>query len=135
MGAQWLDFEDFVGPFGHPFFINVRTHPNLLNCNKHCAKTIFLQLLASHFGIKNTLQIYVFSRRDPGPHFFLILFASMSKNAICGPPSKSSGRANGIQNQPSGAKMLRNSSWWLCLLFFWNRLTPQKPPEVSRGSF
>ena len=90
MGAQWLNFGHFLGPFGHPFFIKFRDRPNLLNCNKHGVKTLLLPLQASHFGIENPLTNYGFSRH----HFFLILFASMSKNEILG----------SLQN-PVGAKM------------------------------
>jgi hypothetical protein len=69
MGAQGLNFGHFLGPFGHPFFIKFLDRPNLLNCNKHCVKTLLLPFQASHFGIENPLKIHVFSRHPPGPHF------------------------------------------------------------------
>ena len=56
MGAQWLDVDHLLGLFGHPLFFNFRDHPNLLNCDKHNAKTILLPLQAFHFGIVNQLK-------------------------------------------------------------------------------
>ena len=60
MGAQWVDFDDLLGPFGHMLFINFRNHPNLLNCNKHGVQTLLLQFQASHFGIENQLKFMFF---------------------------------------------------------------------------
>jgi hypothetical protein len=76
MGAQWLDFDHFLAPFGYSFSSNFVTHRNLLNCNKHGVKTLLLPLLASHFGIEIPLKIHVFSRHHFGPiflHFLLEL--------------------------------------------------------------
>jgi hypothetical protein len=71
MGAQSLDFDELLMPFGHPFFIKFRDPPNLLNCNKHGVKTQVL--LASHFGIENPLKIHVFSRHALGPIFLYFI--------------------------------------------------------------
>ena len=69
MAAQRLDFDDFLGPFGHLFFIKFRNHPNLLNCNKHNVKTQLLQFQASYFGIENKLEIHSSSRHALGSIF------------------------------------------------------------------
>jgi hypothetical protein len=60
MGTQMLDVDDLLMPFGHPFSSNFVTHPNLLNCNKDCVKTLLSPLLASHFGIENMLKFMFF---------------------------------------------------------------------------
>ena len=58
MDAQGLDFDDLfmqIGPLGG---INSRDHLNLLNCNTYNAKTSFLHLRASPFGIKNKSNVF-----------------------------------------------------------------------------
>ena len=70
MGAQWLDFDNFLRPLGHSIFTQFRDPPNLLNCNKHDVKTLILQFQAHYFGIEDQLQIHVFSRHAPGPIFY-----------------------------------------------------------------
>ena len=41
MGAQRLEMYNVLEPFGHPFFIKIRDHPNLLDCNTSHAKLVF----------------------------------------------------------------------------------------------
>ena len=69
MGAQGLNLDDLLVPFGHHLSSNFMTHPNLLNCNKHCVKIQLLPFQASHFGIENRLKGNVSSRHHPGPNF------------------------------------------------------------------
>ena len=52
MDAQWLDSDDFLEPFGHPFFIKIRNHANLVNCNSSTAKLVLLLHQAFNFSIK-----------------------------------------------------------------------------------
>ena len=69
MGAQWLDFDDFLEEFGHPFFIKVRNHPNLVNCNMSPAKLVFYQITALSFGIENPLKFMFFQDAIQDPIF------------------------------------------------------------------
>ena len=62
-----------------------------------------------------------------------IFFASMSKNSIVGPPSKSSGRPNGTQNLPSDAKTSIKSDQGVGFSRFWNRLASKRLPEEPPG--
>ena len=72
MGAQRLDFNNFWRPFGYSFFIKFRNHPNLLDCNKHGAKTLRLPFQAFHFGIANP-YFFCDTLLDPiFPHFNLM---------------------------------------------------------------
>ena len=45
-------------PFGHPFSINFRDHPNFVNCNTYNAKTSVLHYRASPLGIINHFLNY-----------------------------------------------------------------------------
>ena len=60
MGAQWLDFDEFGGPFRHPLFIEFRSHPNLLKCNFSIVKLVFYQIRPLNFGIESPLK-FMFS--------------------------------------------------------------------------
>ena len=80
MGAQRLDFSNFWGPFGHPFFIKVRD-PKLLKLQE----TLCLLFQASHFGIKKSIGNSKIFKTRSSTNFFLMLFALMSKNWIVDP--------------------------------------------------
>ena len=85
MGAQRLHFDDLLGPFGHPFFIKFRSHPNLLNCISSPSK-IFLLHQTLEFWHRKSI-----SKTRSRTHCFTFLFESMPKSSIWGPSSKSSG--------------------------------------------
>jgi hypothetical protein len=94
MGAQRLDVDHLLAHVDTHFSSNFATHPNLLNCNKHCVKTLLLPFQASHFGIENPLKIHVFSRHALGPNFSSFYLNLCQKSSILGP----------LQN-PMGCKM------------------------------
>ena len=70
VGAQRLDFDDFLGPFGHPFFFKLSDHPNLLNCSTDNITTLLLQFEGSHFGIEHPLKLIIFQGAIQDPIFF-----------------------------------------------------------------
>jgi hypothetical protein len=100
MGAQWLDSDVFLGPFGHHLFIKLRNHPNLLNCNTSPAKLVLLNQ-ALELWQRKSIEIHVFSRRDQGPifsHFIRFYLQKCKlgtpfKNAQ-GPPKSTTWRKN-----------------------------------------
>ena len=141
MGTQWLDFDDLGWPFGYPFFIKLRNHPNLLICIMHDVKTLLLQLLASHFGIGGPLQIHVFSRRDLAPHFcfsplypklrlldpFKIQWTSKlhhksakRRNNISKSNQAWTFRDFGTDSLPKGRPKSHRGSFWMTCYGFWN---------------
>ena len=101
---QCFNLDDLLARFGPPFSISVRDQLNLLNCNKYNAKTSLLPFRAFLFGIKNQLKVF-FHPPFLGRHFLLSYVDIFLKIITLGTPSKSSGRQNGIQSRPSGAKM------------------------------
>ena len=56
MGAQMLDFDDLLRPFGHPFFISFRDHPNLFKLQQFICQTRVLPNLALEFWVQMLLQ-------------------------------------------------------------------------------
>ena len=66
MGAQWLDFDDFLKPFGHPFPIKIRNHPNLVNCKKAPTKLVFpAKAFAFWHQKSNEIQVFQDAIHDP----------------------------------------------------------------------
>ena len=79
MIAQGSIFISFWMTFGIPFSINFSDPLNVLICNSYNAKTSFLPLQASHFGIRNQSTNHVFSDPFLGPPFSRF-FQVCSKN-------------------------------------------------------
>ena len=77
MGAQWLDFDDLLEPFGHQFFIKNRNHPNLVNCNTSPAKLGFNHLRPLNFGIENPMEFMFLQAAIKDPIFsdFVCIYA------------------------------------------------------------
>ena len=71
MGAQWLDFDDLLEPFGHQLFIKNRNHPNLVNCNRSPAKHVFYHLRPLNLGIESPMKFMFFQDAIQDPIFFL----------------------------------------------------------------
>ena len=109
--------------------LNFLTRLNLLNCNKHRAKTSFLLSQASHFGIENPSKIHVFSRHPPGPHFSSFYVILCRKKTIPGPPFKIQWAPIGDQNLTIGAQMLQKT---YVPLLRGASLEPTGAPEAAR---
>ena len=135
MGAQWFDFDDFLKPFGDPFFIKFRNHPNLLKLQHVACQTHFLPDQALEFWHRKSIEIHVFSRRDPGPHFFSF-YSLLCQTTRFGDPLRN----------PIGVKMAskiiklapkcsQNASGALTFYWSWNRLASERSPEAPEGSF
>ena len=60
MGAQGLDLDDLLGPFGRPFSSKFHDRPNLLNCNTHDAKTLLYNFRPFILALKNPLKFMFF---------------------------------------------------------------------------
>ena len=118
MRAQRLDFYDFGGP------------PKPLELQRACSKNITFTISGLSFRHRKSIVKSCFFKTRSCTHF-LILFESMPKSSIFGPPSKSRGVQNGIKNHPSGAQRLSKSIG--CAHFF-AILKPIRFQKVARSA-
>ena len=101
MARCWWLFR----PFGHPFFIKLRNHPNLLNCSMSSAKLVFYQIRPLNFGVENPLEFMFFQDAIQDP-MFPHLSRFYAQQIDLGTPFKIQWGAKWHQNHPSGAQRL-----------------------------
>jgi hypothetical protein len=94
MGAQWLDFDNFLKSFEHPFFIKFRDPPKPPKLQQALCKNTTFTTSGLSFWHRKSIENSCFFKTPSWTQIFLILHESMPKSSILGP----------LQN-PMGCKM------------------------------